>query len=74
MIITFLFAILIGIFLAHVFADTLKAAAIVVFVLIAVYVCRGVSFQALVDEGARALYDHPAESCGAPYHHSGRGI
>ena len=64
--------ILAGIFLAHVFADALKAAILVLLVAGVFYLARGVTFQALVDDGARAVWngDHP--SC--RYHHHGEGI
>lgn len=51
--------ILSGIFLAHVFADTIKAAVVVLVVAAVFCLVRGVTFEALVDDGARALFDHP---------------
>lgn len=55
---TIVVLILIGITLAHVLADTMKAAIVVLVVAAVFYLARGVSFEALVDEGARALYDN----------------
>ena len=55
---TIVICILIGIALVHVFKDVAKAAVIVVLVAAVFYLARGVSFEALVDEGARALYDN----------------
>lgn len=55
---TTLVLILIGIALARVFADALKAAAVVVVIAAVFYLCRGVTFSALVDDTARALFDH----------------
>jgi uncharacterized membrane protein len=57
MLLTIIFALLAGIILARIFADVLKAAVLVALVVGAIYLCRGVSFEALVDDGARELYD-----------------
>ena len=54
---TIAIAIFAGIFLVHILKDALKAAAIVAIFLGVIYLARGVSFDALVDEGAHELYD-----------------
>lgn len=54
--------ILIGILLVHLLKDVVKAAVLVVAVLGVIYLTRGVSFEALVDQGARELYND-APSC-----------
>lgn len=64
MLTTIAIAVLAGIFLVHVLESATKAAAIVVVFLGVLYLARGVSFEALVNEGARALYDD-APSCHA---------
>lgn len=57
---TIVIAILAGIFLVHVLESTVKAAAIVAIFLGVIFLAHGVSFQALVDDGARALYNAPS--------------
>lgn len=64
---TIAIAILAGIFLVHVLESTLKAAAIVAIFLGVIYLARGVSFEALVDEGAHELYDGACR----PHHTAG---
>lgn len=49
------------ILLAHFFADVIKAALVVMAVLGVFYLVRDVSFTALADEGARALYNATGE-------------
>lgn len=75
---TIVIAIFAGIFLMHIFADALKAAVVVVAVLGIFYICRGVSFSALVDEGAHELYnatsDHDRCDQPAPRRYAGRRI
>lgn len=56
---TVVICILIGIALVHILKDVAKAAVIVVLVAAVFYLARGVSFEALVDDGARTLFDHP---------------
>lgn len=56
---TIVVLILIGITLAHVLADTMKAAIVVLVVAAVFYLAHGVSFEALVDDGARTLFDSP---------------
>lgn len=53
-----------GILLTHLLANAARAAILVVVVLGVVYLAHGVSFDALVDEGARALYNDTS-SCHA---------
>lgn len=57
---TIAIAIFAGIFLAHVLESALKAAAVVAIFLGVIYLSQGVSFDALVNEGARVLFDHPS--------------
>lgn len=59
-ILVIIFAIVI---LTHLLADVLKTGVVVALVLGIIYLSHGVTFQALVDEGARALYDDT--SCNA---------
>lgn len=65
---TIVIALLAGIFLAHVLESALKAAAIVAIFVGVIYLARGVSFEALVDEGAHELFDGSA--C-RPHHTAG---
>ena len=59
MLTTIVICILIGIVLAHVLDSALRAATIVVLVAAIFYLAHGVSFEALVDDGARTLFDSP---------------
>lgn len=58
MLTTIVICILVGIVLAHVLDSAVRAAALVLALAAVFYLARGVSFEALVDEGARALYDN----------------
>lgn len=60
--------ILVGVALVHVLKDVVKAAVLVVLVAAVFYLARGVTFEALVDDGARALFgqDHSAGYCARP--------
>lgn len=49
------------ILLTHFFADVIKAALVVMAVLGVFYLVRDVSFSALANEGARALYNATGE-------------
>lgn len=65
---TIFVAILAGILLTHLLADAVKAAVLVVAVLAVIYLARGVSFEALVDQEARTLYDTPSCHAVHPTH------
>jgi hypothetical protein len=67
---TIIILILVGILLAHVLADTVKAAVVVLIVAAVFYLSRGVSFEALVDDGARSLFD--STQCHVEHRHGER--
>lgn len=54
---TIIAALLAGIFLAYIFASALKAVIVVGLFLLIIQLGNGVTFEALVDHGARARYD-----------------
>jgi hypothetical protein len=64
---TIAIAVLAGILLVHLLKDVVKAAILVVVFLCVVYAARGVTFEALVDEGAHELYDGACR----PHHTAG---
>ena len=68
-ILVIIFAIVI---LTHLLADVLKAGVVVALVLGIIYLSHGVTFQALVDDGARALYDDAGDTHCAVRHRGER--
>ena len=57
MLITAALLVLAGILLTHLFESTVKAAVLVGCALVILWIGRGVTFEALTDDAARALYD-----------------
>lgn len=69
---TIVIAVLAGILLTHLFESALKAIVIVGVMLGILWLGRGITFEALTDDAARALYNETGCNVGITRHHTQR--